>query len=102
MGYTLKDVKDNLYVYKEYKINGRVVTRYIGPLKKITRKWQAARVVNSNGAVNYQLHPRVLRKLESTLVKEVVNFLENRLGEWWTGRDLNPGPLGCQPSALPG
>jgi len=24
------------------------------------------------------------------------------VGEWWTGRDLNPGPLGCQPSALPG
>jgi len=21
---------------------------------------------------------------------------------WWTGRDLNPGPLGCKPSALPG
>jgi len=21
---------------------------------------------------------------------------------WWTGRDLNPGPLGCEPSALPG
>jgi len=20
----------------------------------------------------------------------------------WTGRDLNPGPLGCQPSTLPG
>ena len=20
---------------------------------------------------------------------------------WWTGRDLNPGPLGCKPSALP-
>ncbi len=35
----------------------------------------------------------------------VINQLEGSRGvekRWWTGRDLNPGPLGCQPSALPG
>ena len=31
-------------------------------------------------------------------------YLVNVKGKagWWTGRDLNPGPLGCKPSALPG
>ena len=50
-----------------------------------------------------------LKKGERKLLKQLIIKLLNKIGnierineEWWTGRDLNPGPLGCQPSALPG
>ena len=64
----VKRVKGRLYVYMQGRENGKVVTRYLGPLDKIVNEWLKCR----------------------------------ELWGWWTGRDLNPGPLGCQPSALPG
>ncbi len=71
----VKRVKGRLYVYLQGRENGRVVTRYLGPLDRIVEEW---------------LH-----------YKQQLNNGDLKRG-WWTGRDLNPGPLGCQPSALPG
>ena len=52
------------YVYEQYRIGDRVITRYIGRLDEIVE-------------------------------------LYLKMSEW-TGRDLNPGPPGCKPGALPG
>ncbi len=71
----VKRIKNNLYVYLEGRDDGRHKTLYIGSLDAIVRYYIA------------RFKPELREKL---------------YGEWWTGRDLNPGPLGCQPSALPG
>ena len=71
----VKRIKNNLYVYLEGRENGKHKTLYIGSLDTITRYYIAF------------FKPELRERLR---------------GEWWTGRDLNPGPLGCKPSALPG
>ena len=65
-------VRTYYYVYEQYRDGKRVVTRYIAPLEEI--------------------------------VEFYIKYMEANKGnkEWWTGRDLNPGPPGCKPGALPG
>ncbi len=78
MGYVVKRIKGRLYVYEQYRNErGKVVTRYLGPS---TISWKARRSTSRNTSG--------MERPEAPL--------------WWTGRDLNPGPLGCKPSALPG
>ena len=106
MTLVVKQVKGKLYVYEQYRLpNGYVATRYIAPLEKLVREYQARLVVNSGTKVNYTLRPRQIRRLAQLIAEDVVNLLQknqNNEKVWWTGRDLNPGPLGCKPSALPG
>ncbi len=74
MGYVVKRIKGRLYVYLQYRENSRVVTRYVGPLERIVEEYKRCKDMG----------------------------LRCEASAWWTGRDLNPGPLGCKPSALPG
>ena len=105
LGLVVKKVKGRLYVYEQYKVGDKVITKYIAPLETLVRYYQLKKVVNDDALVNYRLTPRKLRMLAQELAKEVVNLMESNEKEtpvlWWTGRDLNPGPLGCKPSALP-
>ena len=51
----------------------------------------------------YRQGNKVVTKYIGKLDDIIEFFIKHRnSGKWWTGRDLNPGPLGCQPSALPG
>ena len=40
LGYVVKRIKGRLYVYEQYRENGRVVTRYVGPLEGIVDGWK--------------------------------------------------------------
>ena len=56
--------------------------------------------------MKYRVRERYKIKYVGPLEKIMREYFELKRefkrGCWWTGRDLNPGPLGCQPSALPG
>jgi hypothetical protein len=71
----VKKIKGRVYVYLQGRENGKVVTKYLGPLDRIVNEWLTCKQLLSEEDLNRG---------------------------WWTGRDLNPGPLGCEPSALPG
>ncbi len=103
MTLVVKRIKGKLYVYEEFRVGGKVVTKYVGPLEEIVRTYQLIRL---RGQVNYRFTRKDLRRLAKEIAKSVVNSMRNlsreNVGVWWTGRDLNPGPRGCQPRALPG
>ena len=107
LGLSVKKVKGRLYVYEHVKLpDGRKLTLYIGPLEEMVRLYQARQ---AELTVNSRIPPRVLRRLGDYIVVNLLEKLEEKREQhperrqvWWTGRDLNPGPLGCKPSALPG
>ncbi len=103
LGLVVKKIKGKLYVYEQFRVGGKVVTKYVGPLEEIVRLYQIAKL---KGQVNYRLSRKDLKFIAKEIAKSVVNSLRNLSEEsmvvWWTGRDLNPGPRGCQPRALPG
>ncbi len=113
MTLVLKTVKGKKYVYEQYRRDGIVVTKYLGPLEEMVRVYQLYKAL---GKVE-KLSKRDIRRLARTLLQEydkaiaravekmcVVNSMENGQREgrvWWTGRDLNPGPPPCEGGALP-
>ena len=77
LGLVVKKVKGKLYVYEQYRVGGRVITKYVAPLETLVRYYQLS-VVNDDASVNYKLTPRKLRKLAQEIAKAVVNSLENQ------------------------
>ncbi len=97
LGFLVKRVKGKLYVYEYLGIEGgKRIVKYVGPLEAMVRTYQA---LNAGITVNHKLTRKELRKLAEYIVD---NLTHKRRKGWWTGRDLNPGPPGCQPGALPG
>ena len=101
----VKRVKGRLYVYDQAKVNGEVVTKYIGPLEEMARLYQMVKheVVNHASVVNYRLTPRLLRRLAKAIAEEVVNSLKDKQNKpnnppssWWARGDSNPGPPPCE------
>ena len=78
MAIVVKRVKGKLYVYDQYRVNGRVKTFYIGPLEEMARIYQ---IYKSLGKVE-KLSKRGMRRLARILLDEymkrvgVVNLLE--------------------------
>ncbi len=76
--YKIRQRGNKYYVYKlENDDRGNVRERYVAPLDKVFETY--------------------LEVVGGTPYKEVWRYPSK-----WTGRDLNPGPLGCKPSTLPG
>ncbi len=98
LGFMIKRVKGKQYVYEYVRINGRPIVKYIGPLEEIVRTYQA---LKAGITVNHRLKSREIRALSTHIVDNLMKNIQKMRALWWTGRDLNPGPLGCQPSALP-
>ncbi len=105
----VKRVKGRLYVYDQAKVNGEVVTKYIGPLEEMARLYQMVKheVVNHASVVNYRLTPRLLRRLAKAIADEVVSSLRDKQNKhnkppstWWARGDLNPGPPPCKGGVL--
>ncbi len=38
MGYVVKRIKGRLYVYEQYRRDGKVITKYVGPLERIAEE----------------------------------------------------------------
>ncbi len=77
LGFVVKKVKGRLYVYEQYRVGGKVITKYVAPLEVLVRYYQM-RVVNNDASVNYKLTSRILRRLTEALAKAVVNSLKNK------------------------
>ncbi len=95
LGFMVKRVKGKLYVYEYVRVNGKPIVRYVAPLEVLVRTYEA---VQAGITVNQAWKPRTLRRLALYIVD---NLMENLRGRWGSGRDLNPGPRGPQPRALP-
>ena len=129
MGLTVKRIKGRLYVYEQYRRNGKLVTKYIGPLEEMVRVYQLYKA----GVGVQRLTKRDIRRIAKAVVEEYTKAIEKACGEvnsmenskeqtestkdkrassWWARGDLNPGPPPCQggvltrlddgPSPLPG
>ena len=113
MGLTVKRIHGRLYVYEQYRVDGRLVTKYIGPLEEMARVYQ---LYKSLGKVE-RLSKRDLRRLARILLQEYLEALERKCREvkskseanaqpnlamekWWARGDLNPGPPPCQGGVL--
>ncbi len=101
MALVVKRIKGKLYVYEEYRIGRKVITKYIGPLEEIVRLYQISRLQSQ---VNYKLGRRELRRLSKAIAREVVNSIRNskstNVASWWARGDLNPGPPPCEGGVL--
>ncbi len=81
-----------------YKLNGKVVTKYIAPIEELVRIYQIYRL---EGHVNYRIVKRDFKRITKDLAMEVVNFLEKEQ-VWCGGWDLNPRrptPSGPEPDS---
>ncbi len=97
MTLVVKRVKGKLYVYEQYRLNGKVVTKYIGPLEELVRIYQIYRL---EGQVNYRITRRDIERITKSLAMKVANFFEKKLNLWCGGWDLNPRrptPSGPEP-----
>ena len=83
----VKKVKGKLYVYEQFRVSSKVITKYVGPLEEIVRLYQIARI---KGRVNYKLSKKELKFIAKELAKTVVNLVERLSEKWRRGRDLNP------------
>jgi hypothetical protein len=68
----VKRVKGRLYVYEQYRLGGRVVTRYIGPLEEMARVYE----LYKRGELG-SIKPRNLRKLSKLIAEELSKKLGN-------------------------
>ncbi len=68
----VKRVKGRLYVYDEYRLNGKVITQYIGPLEEMARVFQ---IYKTLGKVE-KLSKRDLRILAKMIVEEIIKKLD--------------------------
>ncbi len=72
MTLVVKRVKGHLYVYEQYRVNGRVVTKYIGPLEELARIYQIYRL---EGQINYKITKRDIKRISKAIAIDVVNLL---------------------------
>ena len=49
----VKRIKGRLYVYDEYRVNGKVQTFYIGPLEEMARVYQVYKSLGKVETVSY-------------------------------------------------
>ncbi len=76
--YKIRQRGKRYYLYKiENDHSGNVRETYVGPLADVVETYEKMKENSSGGLRRYPLTK-------------------------WTGRDLNPGPPGCQPGTLPG
>ena len=88
----VKKVKGKIYVYEQYRRDGKVYTKYIGPLDALVGAYH---VVNNLTQVNYKNTPRRLAILEKRIVELAVNLL------WcggWASNPRRPTPTGLKPA----
>ena len=72
MAIVVEKIKGKKYVYEQYKMNDRVVTRYIGPLEEIAKVYE----LYKRGELG-SITPRTLRRLSRLIAEEIVKKLEN-------------------------
>ena len=91
----VKRVKGRLYVYDEYRLNGKVVTNYIGPLDEMARVFQ---IYKSLGKVE-KLSKRDLRRLAKMIVKEITKKINVVNSPQIHGKKYreDAGPRGFEP-----
>ncbi len=97
MTLVVKKVKGHLYVYEQYRLKRRVVTKYIGPLEELVRIYQIYKLENQ---VNYKITKRDIRRIGKAIAMNVVNLLQKSSDQWCGGWDLNPRrptPSGPEP-----
>ena len=68
----VKRVKGRLYVYEQYRMGGKVVTRYIGPLEEMARVYE----LYKRGELG-SIKPRTLRRFSRIIAEEVAKKLQN-------------------------
>ncbi len=49
LGYVVKRIKGRLYVYEQYRRDGKVITKYVGPLERIIEEYKRCQNMG-NGA----------------------------------------------------
>ncbi len=99
MALVIKRIKGKLYVYEEYRVNGKAVTKYVGPLEEMVRTYQA---LKAGLTVNHTMKRKDLRMLAKYIASSVVNLMKSEPSSKWARGDLNPRPPGYQPGAPPG
>ncbi len=67
----IKKVKGRLYVYEQFRQDGRVVTHYVGPLEELVRVYQ---IVKSGNYVN------LTRRQLTTLARKIVEEYARKCG----------------------
>ncbi|OYT39177.1 MAG: hypothetical protein B6U89_04660, partial [Desulfurococcales archaeon ex4484_58] len=81
MTLVVKRVKGHLYVYEQYRVGDKVITKYIGPLEELARIYQIYRL---EGQVNYKITKRDIKRISKAIAMDVVNLLweqeKKRLG----------------------
>ena len=68
-------------------LDGRVVTKYIGPLEELVRIYQIYRL---KGQANYRITHRDIRRITDGIAESVVNLLEKRLETMVRGVGFEP------------
>ncbi len=85
------------------RVDGRPVYRYVGSLERIVRTYEAVKAGSTVNRVKRVMRTKDLRYLARMIADNLMETLKKEnIGEWGSGRDLNPGPRGPQPRALPG
>ncbi len=72
MALVVKRVKGRKYVYEQYRVDGKVVTRYIGPLEEIVRVYELWKAGQAG-----QINKRLIRYYARQLAREIENRLVN-------------------------
>ena len=83
----VKRIRGKPYVYEQYRLGNKVVTKYIGSLEEIVRIYQIFKLRNM---VNYRITKRDIKRITKDLVEEVVNFFEKKLEEMVRGVGFEP------------
>ena len=96
VGIIIKKVKGRYYVYEYARVSGKPIYKYVGPLEEIVRTYEA---LKAGLTVNRVFRAKDLRRLSRYIVD---NLMEELKKVWWARGDLNPGPPGYEPGALPG
>ena len=77
LGLIVKRVKGKLYVYEYVKVDGKPITRYIGPLEEIVRTYQT---LKAGITVNHTMRTRQLRRLAQYIVDNLMEKLREDPG----------------------
>ncbi len=78
---------------------GSTSENYIAPLEVLVRTYEAGQ---AGITVNQAWKPRVLRRLASYVVDNLMENLAKSDGKWWARGDSNPGPPPCKGGVLTG
>ena len=77
LGLIVKRVKGKLYVYEYVKVDGKPITKYVGPLEEIVRTYQA---LKAGITVNHTMRTRQLRRLAQYIVDNLMEKLKEDPG----------------------